>query len=184
MPENGALLLEVRDATKRFGGLVACNGMQLTVRAGEVLALIGPNGAGKSTMFNLISGVTPLTTGEILFLGSRIDGMTSRAIAKRGMSRSFQHVRLLPTMSVLENAAIGAHMRGSKGVLPGALHIERTEESRLLAEAARQIQRVGPPMATSNYPTFGRLKLPQAGRTNYQFFVDAFASRAAASLSR
>ena len=143
MPESGALLLEVRNATKKFGGLVACNNMHLTVRAGEVLALIGPNGAGKSTMFNLISGVAPLTTGEIDFLGERIDGMSSRVIAQRGMSRSFQHVRLLPTMSVLENAAIGAHMRGVRGVLASALHLERVEERRLLAEAARQIQRVG-----------------------------------------
>jgi len=143
MPECGALLLDVRNATKKFGGLVACNNMQLTVRAGEVLALIGPNGAGKSTMFDLISGVARLTAGEIAFLGERIDGMRSRAIAQRGMSRSFQHVRLLPTMSVLENAALGAHMRGTLGVLPAALHLERAEERRLLAEAARQIQRVG-----------------------------------------
>ena len=159
MPEPGALLLEVKSATKRFGGLVACNDMQLTVRAGEVLALIGPNGAGKSTMFNLISGVAPLTAGEIVFMGSRIDGMTARAIAKRGMSRSFQHVRLLPTMSVLENAAIGAHMRGTKGVLPAALHLERAEEGRLLAEAARQIERVG--LAKQMFEQAGSLALGQ-----------------------
>ena len=143
MPAAGAVLLQVKDATKRFGGLVACNKMQLQVQAGEILALIGPNGAGKSTMFNLISGVAPATSGEIVFLGERIETLTSRAIAQRGMSRSFQHVRLLGTMSVLENAAIGAHMRGSKGVLPAALHLERGEEQRLLAEAAQQIRRVG-----------------------------------------
>jgi len=159
MPESGALLLEVRNATKKFGGLVACNSMQLTVRAGEVLALIGPNGAGKSTMFNLISGVAPVTAGEIVFLGERIDGMSSRAIAQRGMSRSFQHVRLLPSMSVLENAALGAHMRGGKGVLPAALHLERGEERRLLAEAARQIERVG--LDGQMYEPAGSLALGQ-----------------------
>ena len=159
MPAHATLLLEVEDATKRFGGLVAVNGMKLKVRAGEVLALIGPNGAGKSTMFNLISGVDPVSSGAISFLGERIDHLNSRAIAQRGMSRSFQHVRLLPTMSVLENAAIGAHMRGSKGVLPAALHLERAEEKRLLAEAARQIERVG--LAKQMFEQAGSLALGQ-----------------------
>ena len=143
VPAAGAVLLEVSDARKAFGGLIACNDMRLQVNAGEVLALIGPNGAGKTTLFNLISGVLPLTSGAIRFLGERIDGLASREIARRGMSRTFQHVRLLPTMSVLENVAIGAHLRGAKGVLPAALHLERGEERRLLAEAARQIERVG-----------------------------------------
>lgn len=143
MPQTGKLLLEVHGARKQFGGLVASNDMDLMVKAGEVLALIGPNGAGKSTLFNLISGVMPLSAGEIFFLGARVDGLSSRAIARRGMSRTFQHVRLLPTMNVLENVAIGAHMRGARGVIAAALRLERAEERRLLAEAARQIERVG-----------------------------------------
>ena len=143
MPAAGTVLLEVKDARKQFGGLVANNNMNLTVKAGEVMALIGPNGAGKSTMFNCISGVDPVTSGEIRFLGERVDTLTSREIARRGMGRTFQHVRLLPTMSVLENVAIGAHLRGGKGVLPAALHLERAEEARLLAEAKRQLERVG-----------------------------------------
>jgi branched-chain amino acid transport system permease protein len=143
MPAAGTVLLEVKDARKQFGGLVANNNMNLTVKAGEVMALIGPNGAGKSTMFNCISGVDPVTSGEIRFLGERVDALTSREIARRGMGRTFQHVRLLPTMSVLENVAIGAHLRGSKGVLSASLHLERAEEARLLAEAKRQLERVG-----------------------------------------
>lgn len=143
LPQAGTLLLEVRDAVKKFGGLVAGNNMNLTVQAGEVLALIGPNGAGKSTMFNCISGVDPVTSGEIRFLGERVDKLNSREIARRGMSRTFQHVRLLPNMSVLENVAIGAHLRGYQGVMAALLHLERAEERRLLAEAARQIERVG-----------------------------------------
>ena len=143
MPIAGTVLLEVKDARKQFGGLVANNNMNLFVKAGEVMALIGPNGAGKSTMFNCISGVDPVTSGEIRFLGERVDALTSREIARRGMGRTFQHVRLLPTMSVLENVAIGAHLRGSKGVLSAALHLERAEEARLLAEAKRQLERVG-----------------------------------------
>ncbi len=143
MPVPGTRLLEVKDARKQFGGLVANDNMNLTVQAGEVMALIGPNGAGKSTMFNCISGVDPVTSGEIRFLDERIDRLASREIAKRGMGRTFQHVRLLPTMSVLENVAIGAHLRGAKGVLSASLHLERAEEARLLAEAKRQLERVG-----------------------------------------
>jgi ABC-type branched-subunit amino acid transport system ATPase component len=81
MPAAGTLLLEVKNARKQFGGLVANNDMSLTVKAGEVMALIGPNGAGKSTMFNCISGVDPLTSGEIVFLGERIEHLPSRQIA-------------------------------------------------------------------------------------------------------
>jgi len=143
LPQPGTRLLEVNDVVKKFGGLVASNKMNLWVRSGEVLALIGPNGAGKSTVFNCISGVDAATSGEIRFLGERIDKLNSREIARRGMSRTFQHVRLLPNMSVLENVAIGAHLRGKKGVLAALLHLERAEEHRLMAEAARQIERVG-----------------------------------------
>jgi len=143
MPAIGTVLLEVKDARKQFGGLVANDNMSLTVKAGEVMALIGPNGAGKSTMFNCISGVDPVTSGEIRFLGERTEALGSREMARRGMGRTFQHVRLLPTMSVLENVAIGAHLRGAKGVLSSSLHLERAEEARLLAEAKRQLERVG-----------------------------------------
>ncbi|MDO8931008.1 MAG: branched-chain amino acid ABC transporter ATP-binding protein/permease [Rhodocyclaceae bacterium] len=143
LPAAGSVLLDVKDAVKKFGGLVANDKMSLTVGVGEIMALIGPNGAGKSTMFNLISGVSPPTSGEVRFRGERVDGLTSREIARRGMSRTFQHVRLLPTMTVLENVAIGAHLRGRKGILSAALHLERAEEAHLLAEAARQIEHVG-----------------------------------------
>lgn len=154
---TGTLLLEAKDVTKRFGGLVANNQLSLTVRAGEVMALIGPNGAGKSTMFNCISGVSPASEGEIHFMGERIDHMLSRDIARRGMSRTFQHVRLLGQMTVLENVAIGAHLRGNKGVIPAALRLDRAEEQRLLAEAAHQIERVG--LAEHMFEAAGSLAL-------------------------
>jgi branched-chain amino acid transport system permease protein len=143
MPQKGETILEARHVTRKFGGLVANNNMNLTLRAGEILALIGPNGAGKSTMFNQISGVDTPTSGEVRFLGETIAGRDSRDIARMGMSRTFQHVRLMPAMSVLENVAIGAHLRGKKGVFAAAWRQERDEEARLLAEAARQIERVG-----------------------------------------
>ena len=154
---TGTLLLEAKAVTKRFGGLVANNQLSLTVQAGEVMALIGPNGAGKSTMFNCISGVSPASEGEIRFMGERIDHMPSRDIARRGMSRTFQHVRLLGQMTVLENVAIGAHLRGNKGVIPAALRLDRAEEQRLLAEAARQIERVG--LADHMFEAAGSLAL-------------------------
>ncbi|THF65138.1 branched-chain amino acid ABC transporter ATP-binding protein/permease [Pseudothauera rhizosphaerae] len=158
-PAAGEVLLEAKDVTRKFGGLVANNNMSLTVRAGEILALIGPNGAGKSTMFNQVSGVDTPTSGEVLFRGQSVVGLGSRAIARMGMSRTFQHVKLLPAMSVLENVAIGAHLRGGKGVLSAAWRFDRGEEARLLAEAARQIERVG--LAEHMFDEAGALALGQ-----------------------
>ena len=143
LPKAGELILEAKDVTRKFGGLVANNNMTLHVKAGEILALIGPNGAGKSTMFNCISGVNPPTQGEIRFLGDRVEGTESREIARRGMSRTFQHVRLNATMSVLENVAIGAHLRGHKNFIQSAWRMDRAEERRILGEAARQLERCG-----------------------------------------
>lgn len=142
-PAHGEVILEARHVTRRFGGLVANNDMSLDVRAGEILALIGPNGAGKSTLFNQLSGVDTPSSGDVLFMGKRINGLASRRVAGMGMSRTFQHVKLLPGMSVLENVAIGAHLRGGKGVLASALRLDRAEEADLLAEARRQLERVG-----------------------------------------
>jgi branched-chain amino acid transport system permease protein len=133
----------VRNAAKRFGGLVAVRELSFEMRAGEILGLIGPNGAGKSTMFNLITGVLPADGGEIVFQGERVDGLAPSAIARRGIARSFQHVNLVGTMSVLENVALGAHLRGRRGTLRAMLRAERAEEAQLLAEAARQVERVG-----------------------------------------
>lgn len=143
LPSKGSTLLEVEGASKHFGGLVAVGNVSLKVNAGEILALLGPNGAGKSTMFNLISGVLPATSGSVSFLGKSISGASPHDIAKMGMSRTFQHVKLLPQLSVLENVAIGGHLRGHAGVWRSALHLERSEEAQLLAEAAHQLERVG-----------------------------------------
>lgn len=143
LPPAGEVILDAKNVTRKFGGLIANNNMSLQVKAGEILALIGPNGAGKSTMFNQISGVDTPTSGEVLFLGKPVAGHDSREIARMGMSRTFQHVKLLAGMTVLENVAIGAHLRGSKGVLASAWRLDRAEEARILAEAARQVERVG-----------------------------------------
>ncbi|MDI3513017.1 MAG: branched-chain amino acid transport system ATP-binding protein livM [Rhodocyclaceae bacterium] len=159
LPKAGELILEAKNVTRKFGGLVANNNMSLEVRAGEILALIGPNGAGKSTMFNQISGVDTPTSGEVLFLGKPVAGHDSREIARMGMSRTFQHVKLLPTMTVLENVAIGAHLRSGKGVLSSAWRLDRAEEARILKEAAWQIERVG--LKDHMYDEAGSLALGQ-----------------------
>jgi len=159
LPKHGELVLEARNVTKRFGGLVANNDMSLEIRSGEILALIGPNGAGKSTMFNQLSGVDTPSSGEVLFLGKKINGLNSREVARRGMSRTFQHVKLLGNMSVLENVAIGAHLRGKQGVLSAALHLDRREEAELLGEAKRQLERVG--LGDYLYEEAGSLALGQ-----------------------
>ncbi|WP_251863949.1 branched-chain amino acid ABC transporter ATP-binding protein/permease [Achromobacter sp. Marseille-Q4962] len=143
MPPRGEVVLKAVDVTRRFGGLVANNAMNLEIRAGEILALIGPNGAGKSTMFNQISGVDTPTSGRVALLGHEVAGAGARRCARLGLSRTFQHVRLLGRMSVLENVAIGAHLRGHRGVMAASWRLDRAEEARLLAEAARQIERVG-----------------------------------------
>lgn len=143
MPVPGEVILQAKNVTRKFGGLVANNNMSLDVRAGEILALIGPNGAGKSTMFNQLSGVDTPTSGDVIFCGRSVVGKESREIAGMGMSRTFQHVKLLPSMSVLENVAIGGHLRGDKGVISSAWRLDRAQEASLLREAARQIERVG-----------------------------------------
>jgi ABC-type branched-subunit amino acid transport system ATPase component/ABC-type branched-subunit amino acid transport system permease subunit len=137
------VLLEVSKARKQFGGVVAVNDVSFDVQAREIVALIGPNGAGKSTTFNLITGVLPPTSGDITVLGKPLHHATPQEIAKLGISRTFQHVKLVPDMSVLENVAIGAHLRGHSSALSSMFRLDRADEARLLAEAARQIERVG-----------------------------------------
>lgn len=142
-PETGSLVLKVDRVRKEFGGLVAVNDISFDLRAGEIMGLIGPNGAGKSTTFDLISGVTPLTAGAVQFMGRRIDGSVAHEIARLGVGRTFQHVQLLSDMTVLENVALGAHLRSRAGVVAAALHIERESEASLMHEAAMQLRRVG-----------------------------------------
>ena len=142
-PQRGEPLLEVKGATKRFGALAAVNSLSFEIQAGEVLGLIGPNGAGKSTMFNLMTGVLAANEGEIRFRGERIESLSSRAIARRGIARTFQHVNIVPSMTVLENAAFGAHLRGHAGVVAASLRLDRPEEALLRHEAAQRLERVG-----------------------------------------
>ena len=158
-PEEGTTILEIREVCKRFGGLLAINNLSFTVKAGEIMGLIGPNGAGKSTMFNLMTGVLPVSAGKILFRNQSIGNAKSRDIAQFGIARTFQHVRLLPTMTVLENVAIGGHLRGRAGVARSLICANRDDEAALLHEAARQLERVG--LKACMYEEAGSLALGQ-----------------------
>jgi branched-chain amino acid transport system permease protein len=143
MPDMGTPLLQVEQVSKRFGGLLAVNNISFNMKAGEIVGLIGPNGAGKSTTFNLVTGLLQPSDGRISFLGEQISGLNSRAISSRGIARTFQHVQLLPTMTVLENVAIGAHRRVEAGMLRAMLKMDRADEGRLLHEAAHALAQVG-----------------------------------------
>ncbi len=142
-PDEAAVLLQLNNARKQFGGVIAVNNVSFEVRSREIVALIGPNGAGKSTTFNLITGVLTVTGGSISVLGRKLHNPPPQEVVKLGVARTFQHVKLVPDMSVLENVAIGAHLRGTSGALASMFRLDRVEEAKLLAEAAHQIERVG-----------------------------------------
>jgi branched-chain amino acid transport system permease protein len=143
LADKGAVVLTATEVSKRFGGLLANSKIDLDVRAGEIHALIGPNGAGKSTFFNLISGVDDPSSGAVSLLGRDMHRQSSRAFAASGLSRTFQHVRLLGSRSVLDNVALGAHLRAHSGWIAAMLRLDRAEEAALLGEARRQIERCG-----------------------------------------
>lgn len=142
-PERGELLLRVDAIRKEFGGLVAVKNVSFDLFAGEIVGLIGPNGAGKSTTFNLISGDLPRTDGNVYLCAEKISGLRPPAIARRGLSRTFQHVKLIPGMTVIENVMLGAYLRSSDGIFSAGLRLNLKSEERIAAEAAHQLKRVG-----------------------------------------
>jgi len=124
---NGEEPLRTNKCTIRFGGLVAVNELDMSVRPGEIYGLIGPNGAGKTTIFNLLTGVYAPTSGELYFQGQRIDGLKPYEISRRGISRTFQNIRLFPSMSVLENVMTACHRHAKQNVLDAVLRTPRFE---------------------------------------------------------
>jgi branched-chain amino acid transport system ATP-binding protein/branched-chain amino acid transport system permease protein len=142
-PAPGTLLLQVDGVERRFGGLVAVNNVSFEVRAGEILGLIGPNGAGKSTIFNLLTGALRANRGEIAFAGRSITRDPQCHIARAGVARTFQHVKLRPRMTLLDNVLLGTYARTRAGLLAGALRLNRAEEASARYAALRELQRVG-----------------------------------------
>ncbi len=138
-------LLELAGVTKDFGGLTALSGVSFPVVAGDVLGLIGPNGAGKTTLFNLVTALFPPTGGDILFEGESLRGLSTHEIARRGIVRTFQNIRLFPQMTVEENVLVGRHVKSRAGVARSVLRTkgQREEEARLLARTNELLRLVG-----------------------------------------
>jgi branched-chain amino acid transport system ATP-binding protein len=129
-------ILETRGLSIRFGGLVAVNGIDLSLAAGEILCIIGPNGAGKSTLFNLISGIYRPSAGSVHLAGREITGQPAHRIAAAGIARTFQSSRLFKDLTVLDNVIIGMHTRTRTGVLDALL---RPRRARAELDAAAEL---------------------------------------------
>src|SRR5690242_6478617 len=128
---SGVPLLELQSVTKRFGGLAAVQDVSLQIMPGEIISVIGPNGAGKTTVFNLITGIYRVTSGDILLEGRSLSGLSPDKVVRRGITRTFQNIRLFNNMTVLENVLVGHHTQLKAQAL-GALfrppHVRREEE--------------------------------------------------------
>lgn len=138
-------ILEVVSLRKNFGGVVALDDLSFDVREGQIKSIIGPNGAGKTTLFNIISGVYPASSGQVKFEGKDIASLPPHVVAKRGISRTFQNLKLFGNMTVLENVMVGRHCRTKVGILRAALKVPgaRGEEKRTVAAAMELLQFVG-----------------------------------------
>ncbi len=138
-------LLAVRDLTRRFGGLVAVDGVSFDVHEGTIKAVIGPNGAGKSTLFNLMTGFDRPDAGTVSFNGRDIVGMRPHKVVASGISRTFQNTQLFEELTALENVLVGMHTRLRTGLVGGALRMPWTvaEERRALERASYLLRLVG-----------------------------------------
>jgi branched-chain amino acid transport system ATP-binding protein len=135
-------LLQLEDATIRFGGLIAVNSVSFSLEKGEIFGLIGPNGAGKTTCFNLITGVYKPTSGSIKFNGKEIAGTPPNKVAKLGICRTFQNIRLFTALSVLENVVIAGALRAKTGLLSALAYMPNAiqETEQLKREAMELLQ--------------------------------------------
>jgi len=134
------VILEVKDLSRAFGGLQAVNKVSFSVKKDTIKALIGPNGAGKTTLFNLVSGMLPPDSGSILFNSLPIQGLKSYQIATRGMARTFQHIKLFPKMSALENVMIGRHTHSKAEFISSMLNLPWTwKEEKQIREKSLEV---------------------------------------------
>jgi branched-chain amino acid transport system permease protein len=137
----GEVLLDLKDVGIRFGGLQALADVDMVLRRGEFVGLIGPNGAGKTTLFSIISGLQRQTAGTVMLFGAPLP--KSHRIVRSGMARTFQHVQLVPEMSVIENAALGTYWRTRAGIGRSLLALDGAESRQALATAHAALLRVG-----------------------------------------
>lgn len=138
-------LLAVTGVTKRFGGLTALAGVDLTVRRGEIFGLIGPNGAGKTTLFNVLTGLYRPDSGAFIFNDKPLTGAKPHEVAAAGIARTFQNIRLFANMTALENVMVGRHVRTHAGVVGAVLRTAATrrEEAAVVARARELLDYVG-----------------------------------------
>jgi len=138
-------ILVLTNLTKRFGGLVAVDNVSLHIKRGEVFALIGPNGAGKTTLFNNVTGLFQPTTGHVVFDGRDITGAKPHQVAKLGIARTFQNIRLFDYMTCLDNVRVGRHVRMHAKLWDSLFKLpaERKEEERVTQEAMDMLRFVG-----------------------------------------
>jgi len=139
------MLLEAKEVGKRFGGVQALSGVSFTIAQGEIYGLIGPNGAGKTTLFNLLSGIYAPDSGDFALDGKSITRLKPDLVARAGIARTFQNIRLFANLSALENVMIGRHVRTSAGVVGAVLRSRKTlqEEREIERRALELLDYVG-----------------------------------------
>ncbi|HET8760045.1 MAG TPA: ABC transporter ATP-binding protein [Nitrospiria bacterium] len=131
-------LLHAQGVTKAFGGLTALDHVSMAIERGMIAALIGPNGAGKTTFFNCLTGLAQPDAGAILFDGAELAGLTPHAVASRGITRTFQNVRLFGALSARENVLVGAYCRQRAGLFPSILRTARARAEAAEADRAAE----------------------------------------------
>jgi len=167
-------ILEVKNCTKRFGGLVAVRNLTMSLNPGDLYGLIGPNGAGKTTVFNLMTGVYTPDEGSIELDGRAIHRDKPSRIARLGMSRTFQNIRLFRSMTVLENVTLARHMRKKQGLFDAIMRTNRFEQEEAgvghdaldLLKIFNLDKRAGEPAVNLPYGSQRRLEIARALATN------------------
>lgn len=139
------MTLQMNNVSKNFGGLAANSNVSFTVADGEVFGIIGPNGAGKTTIFNLITGVFPVSEGDIIFGGVNLKSKKPHEITELGLSRTFQNIRLFSDMTAVENVMVGGHCRANAGLLASIFRTkaQKEEEKLIKAKAMKMLELVG-----------------------------------------
>jgi branched-chain amino acid transport system ATP-binding protein len=133
-------LLEIKGVSKQFGGLAALTDVSLTIQSGEIYALIGPNGAGKTSLFNVITGIYTPNSGSILLNAENMTGKSPHEMAKAGVARTFQNIRLFSSMTALENVMVGRHCRTSAGVIGAVFkHPKAKAEEQAITDRAHEL---------------------------------------------
>lgn len=139
------MVLQVNKVSKNFGGLSALTDVSFSINKGEIFGLIGPNGAGKTTMFNLVTSIYTVSSGEIVFNNEKINELKPHQITKKGICRTFQNIRLFPQMTTVENVMVGVHSRSHAGVVKSVFKpkSQKQEEASILAKSHELLKFVG-----------------------------------------